>query len=259
MATHIHPGALVDPAARIGDNVEIGAFSIIGPNVEIGDGTKVHPHVVIQGHTRIGRDNVFHPFCSIGGDPQDKKYDGEPTRLIIGDRNTVREYATMNCGTVQDGGVTRVGDDNWIMAYVHVAHDCQVGSHTIMANNTALAGHVHVGDWAILGGFTGVHQFVRVGAHSFCGVHSSVLQDVPPYVLANGVPATPHGINAEGLRRRGFSNEAIMAIKRAYKTLYREGLKLDEAKALIAEAAQEAPEVSLLSEFLTAGGRGIIR
>lgn len=259
MAANIHPSALVDPAARIGDKVEIGAFSIIGPNVEIGDGTRVHPHVVIQGHTQIGRDNVFHPFCSIGGDPQDKKYAGEPTRLVIGDRNTVREYATMNCGTVQDGGVTRVGDDNWIMAYVHVAHDCQVGSHTIMANNTALAGHVHVGDWAILGGFTGVHQFVRVGAHSFCGVHSSVLQDVPPYVLANGVPATPHGINAEGLRRRGFSNEAIMAIKRAYKTLYREGLKLDEARALIAEAATQTPEVGLLSEFLTAGGRGIIR
>ena len=259
MATLIHPTALVDPAAQIADGVEIGAYSIIGPNVEIGAGTKVHAHVVIQGHTRIGRDNAFHPFCSIGGAPQDKKYANEPTRLEIGDRNTVREYATMNCGTVQDGGVTRLGDDNWIMAYVHVAHDCQVGSHTIMANNTALAGHVHVGDWAILGGFTGVHQFVRVGAHSFCGVHSSVLQDVPPFVLANGVPASPHGINSEGLRRRGYSSEAIMAIKRAYKTLYREGLTLDEAKAAIAEAAKVTPEVALLSDFLASGGRGIIR
>lgn len=259
MAAVIHPTAIVDPAARLADGVEIGAYSVIGADVEIGEGTRVHPHVVIAGHTRIGRDNEIHPFCSIGGTPQDKKYAGEPTRLEVGDRNTLREYVTMNCGTAQDVGVTRVGSDNWIMAYVHVAHDCQVGSHTIMANNTALAGHVHVGDWAILGGFTGVHQFVRVGAHSFCGVHSSVLQDVPPFVLANGVPAAPHGINSEGLRRRGYSAEAIAAIKRAYKTLYREGLGLEDAKAAIAEAARTTSEVSLLSDFLAAGGRGIIR
>ncbi|MBU0603080.1 MAG: acyl-ACP--UDP-N-acetylglucosamine O-acyltransferase [Gammaproteobacteria bacterium] len=259
MGSVIHPTAIVAPTARIADGVEIGAYSVIGAHVEIGEGTRVHPHVVIDGHTRIGRENVFHPFCSIGGAPQDKKYAGEPTRLEIGDRNTVREYVTMNCGTTQDVGVTRVGDDNWIMAYVHVAHDCQVGSHTIMANNTALAGHVHIGDWAILGGFTGVHQFVRVGAHSFCGVHSSVLQDVPPFVLANGVPATPHGINSEGLRRRGYSSEAITAIKRAYKTLYREGLSLEDAKQAVADAAKSVPEVGLLADFLASGGRGIIR
>ena len=259
MGAVVHPTAIVDPAARLDDGVEIGAYSVIGPHVEIGAGTRVHPHVVIQGHTRIGRDNEIHPFCSIGGPPQDKKYAGEPTRLEVGDRNTLREYVTMNCGTVQDVGVTRVGDDNWVMAYVHVAHDCQVGNHTIMANNTALAGHVHVGDWAILGGFTGVHQFVRVGAHSFCGVHSSVLQDVPPFVLANGVPASPHGINSEGLRRRGYSSEAIMAIKRADKSRDREGLSLDDAKAAIAEAAAVTPEVALLSDFLSSGGRGIIR
>jgi UDP-N-acetylglucosamine acyltransferase len=259
MAVTVHPAAIVDAAAQLADGVDIGAYSVIGPHVEIGAGTRVHPHVVIAGHTRIGRDNQIHPFCSIGGDPQDKKYAGEPTRLEIGDRNTLREYVTMNCGTTQDAGITRVGHDNWIMAYVHVAHDCQVGSHTIMANNTALAGHVHVGDWVILGGFTGVHQFVRVGAHSFCGVHSSVLQDVPPFVLANGVPATPHGINSEGLRRRGYSSEAISAIKRAYKMLYREGLSLDDARAAIAEAAKETPEVAMLSAFLASGGRGIIR
>ncbi|MCQ9373204.1 acyl-ACP--UDP-N-acetylglucosamine O-acyltransferase [Methyloversatilis sp. XJ19-13] len=259
MAVNVHPTAIVDPDAQLADGVDIGAYCVIGPHVEIGAGTRVHPHVVIAGHTRIGHDNQIHPFCSIGGDPQDKKYAGEPTRLEIGDRNTLREYVTMNCGTTQDVGVTRVGDDNWIMAYVHVAHDCQVGSHTIMANNTALAGHVHVGDWVILGGFTGVHQFVRVGAHSFCGVHSSVLQDVPPFVLANGVPATPHGINSEGLRRRGYSSDAISAIKRAYKTLYREGLSLDDARAAIAEAAKATPEVAVLSDFLASGGRGIIR
>jgi UDP-N-acetylglucosamine acyltransferase len=260
MATVIHPTAIVDPAARLADGVEIGAYSVIGASVEIGEGTRVHPHVVISGHTRIGRDTEIHPFCSIGGAPQDKKYAGEPTLLEIGDRNTLREYVTMNCGTAQDVGVTRVGNDNWIMAYVHVAHDCQVGNHTIMANNTALAGHVHVGDWAILGGFTGVHQFVRVGAHSFCGVHSSVLQDVPPFVLANGVPAAPHGINSEGLRpprlqcrgdrcHQARLQDALPRRASASKTRRRRSPKRPVRRL----------KSALLSDFLAAGGRGIIR
>lgn len=255
----IHPTAIVHPRARLEEGVTVGPFTVIDEHVEIGEGTRIGPHCVITGHTRIGRGNHIFSSCSLGAEPQDKKYAGEPTRLEIGDGNTIREFCSFNVGTVQDGGVTRVGDDNWVMAYVHIAHDCQVGSHTIFANNATLAGHVEVGDWAILGGFTGVHQFVRVGAHSFCGVHSSVLQDVPPFVLANGVPASPHGINSEGLRRRGYSSEAIMAIKRAYKTLYREGLTLDDAKAAIAEAAKATPEVALLSDFLASGGRGIIR
>jgi UDP-N-acetylglucosamine acyltransferase len=208
--------------------------------VEIGDGTRIGPHVVIEGHTRIGRDNEIFQFCSIGAVPQDKKYDDEETRLEIGDRNTIREYCSFNVGTSQDAGVTRMGSDNWVMAYVHVAHDCQVGDHTIFANNATLAGHVHVGDWAILGGFTGVHQFVRVGAHSFCGVGTVLLQDLPPFVTVSGNPASPHGINSEGLKRRGFSADDIRVIKRAYKSLYREGLSLEDARARIRESPRPA-------------------
>lgn len=259
MATTLHPTALVDPAAELDDGVEIGAFSIVGPHVRIGAGTRVGPHVVLSGHTRIGRDNEIFQFCSIGAAPQDKKYAGEPTELVIGDRNTIRECCTFNTGTVQDTGITRFGSDNWVMAYVHVAHDCVVGDHVILANSTNLAGHVHIGDWAILGGFTGVHQFVRVGAHAFCGVHSSVLQDVPPYVMASGVPLAPHGINSEGLKRRGFSPEAVMAIKRAYKTLYKSGLRLEEAREQIEQAALAQPELQLLASFLADSGRGITR
>ncbi|WP_227814398.1 acyl-ACP--UDP-N-acetylglucosamine O-acyltransferase [Nitrogeniibacter aestuarii] len=255
----IHPTAIVDPAARLEAGVEVGAYSIIGPDVEIGAGTRVGPHVVIEGHTRIGRDNEIFQFCSIGAQPQDKKYDRENTRLEIGDRNTIREFCSFNVGTSQDAGVTRVGNDNWIMAYVHVAHDCQVGNNTIFANNATLAGHVHVGDWAILGGFTGVHQFVRVGAHSFCGVGTVLLQDLPPYVTVSGNPASPRGINSEGLKRRGFSGDDIRAIKRAYKRLYRDGLSLEDARVAIAEAAQVDSAVVLFSEFISKTDRGLVR
>jgi len=255
----IHPTAIVHPRARIGGDVEIGAYTLIGEHVEIGDGTWIGPHVVVGGHTRIGRDNRIYQFSSIGEAPQDKKYAGEPTRLEIGDRNTIREFCTFNCGTAQDAGVTRLGNDNWIMAYVHLAHDCQVGSNTIFANNAQLAGHVHVGDWVILGGFTVVHQFVRIGAHSMTAMGTILLQDLPPYVMASGNAAEPHGINSEGLKRRGFSAEAVAAIKRAYKTLYKSGLKLDEARGAIAAEAAAAAELALLSEFLADPGRGIIR
>lgn len=255
----IHSTAIVHPGAKIGADVEIGAYSIIGEHVEIGDRTRIGPHVVVEGRTRIGCDNEIFQFCSIGAVPQDKKYDAEPTLLEIGDRNTIREFCSFNVGTAQDAGATRVGNDNWIMAYVHVAHDCVVGSHTIFANNATLAGHVHVGDWAILGGFTGVHQFVRVGAHSFCGVGTVLLQDLPPFVTVAGNPAKPHGINSEGLRRRGYSAEAIAAIKRAYRSLYRAGLSLDEARAAIAGIAAEVPEVAPFSEFIASSSRGLVR
>ena len=255
----IHPTAIVHPGARLGERVTIGAYSIIGEHVAIGAGTQVGPHVVIEGHTRIGVDNEIFQFCSIGAKPQDKKYESEPTRLEIGDRNTIREFCSFNLGTSQDVGVTRVGDDNWIMAYVHVAHDCQVGNNTIFANNATLAGHVHVGDWAILGGFTGVHQFCRVGAHSFCGVGTVLLQDLPPFVTVAGNPAKPHGINSEGLKRRGYSAAGIAAIKRAYRALYRSGLSLDEARQRVAEIAAQEGEVALLSDFIAQSGRGITR
>ena len=255
----IHPSAIVDPGARIGSNVSIGAYSIIGPNVEIGDGTSVGPHVVISGHTRIGRDNRIFQFASLGEVPQDKKYAGEPTRLEIGDRNTIREFCTFNVGTTQDEGVTRIGDDNWIMAYVHIAHDCRVGNRTIFANNSQLAGHVHVDDWAILGGFTGVHQFCRVGAHCMTAVGTVVLQDIPPYVTAAGNTASPFGINSEGLKRRGFSADALLALKRAYRTLYKSGLRLEEARAKLEQDAAAHPEIRPIVDFLAASKRGIIR
>ena len=255
----IHPTAVVHPGARIGGQVEIGPYSIIGENVEIGDRTSVGPHVVIHGQTRIGRDNRIFQFCSIGEIPQDKKYSGEATRLEIGDRNTIREFCTFNCGTAQDAGVTRLGDDNWIMAYVHLAHDCQIGNQTIFANNTQLAGHVKVGDWAILGGFTVAHQFVRIGAHSFTAMGTILLQDLPPFVTASGNPAEPRSINAEGLKRRGYSAEAVAAVKRAFKTLYKAGLTLDDARSAISAEVDATPELSLLADFLGSPGRGIIR
>ncbi len=255
----IHPTAIVEPGARIGNKVSIGAYSIIGANVEIGDGTEIGPHVVIKGHTRIGRDNRIFQFCSLGEVPQDKKYAGEDTRLEIGDRNTIREFCTFNLGTVQDAGVTRIGDDNWIMAYVHIAHDCQVANHTTFANNAQLAGHVHVDDWAILGGYTGVHQFCRVGAHVMTAVGTVILQDVPPYLMAAGNTAQPYGINVEGLKRRGFTAEAITALKRAYRTIYKSGLLLEEAKAKLAEEAKAQPDVQRFVDFLADSKRGIIR
>jgi UDP-N-acetylglucosamine acyltransferase len=255
----IHPSALVHPKASLGANVSIGAYSIVGEHVEIGDDTRIGPHVVIEGHTRIGKDNRIFQFCSLGASPQDKKYADEPTRLEIGDGNTIREFCTFNCGTTQDTGVTRIGHDNWIMAYVHLAHDCQIGDHTIFANNAQLAGHVHVGDHAILGGFTGVHQFVRIGAHSFTAIATVLVHDLPPYVMAAGDTAKPYGINAEGLRRRGFSAESLAAIKRAYKTLYKSGLTLDQARAQLAEQARTCAEISLLADFLQGSTRGIVR
>jgi UDP-N-acetylglucosamine acyltransferase len=255
----IHPTAIIHPAARIGSEVSVGPYSVIGEHVAIGSGTTIGPHVVVTGHTGIGEQNRIFQFCSIGEEPQDKKYAGEPTRLEIGDRNTIREFCTFNCGTSQDAGVTRVGNDNWIMAYVHIAHDCQVGNNTIFANNAQLAGHVHVGDWAILGGFTVVHQFVRIGAHSMTAMGTILLQDLPPFVTGAGNPAEPRTINAEGLKRRGFSSDSVSAIKRAFKNLYKNGLPLEDARNAITEACTTVPELRPMSDFLSQTGRGIIR
>ncbi len=259
----IHPTAIVEPGAEIHASAEIGAYSIIGPNVVIGARTRVGPHVVIDGKTSIGEDNVFYQFSSIGAPPQDKKYAGEPTRLEIGDRNTIREFCTFNRGTVQDFGVTRLGNDNWMMAYVHLAHDCQIGNHTIFANNAQLAGHVQVGDWAIMGGFSNVHQFCKIGAHAMVGMSTSLTQDVPPYVILSGNPAQAHGINSEGLKRRGFSREAITAVRNAYKVLYKSGLTLEEAKAALEAQEQSEPEfaveIKLIRDFLQNVSRGIVR
>jgi len=255
----IHPTAIVDPRARLADDVRIGAYSIVGPDVEIGAGTTIAEHVVVEGPTHIGKNNRFFPFSSIGAAPQDKKYAGEPTTLEIGDGNTIREFCTFNRGTSQDAGATRLGNENWIMAYVHLAHDCQVGNHTIFANNAQLAGHVHVGDHAILGGFTVVHQFVHIGTHAITAMGSILLQDLPPYVTAAGNTARPFGINSEGLKRRGFSPEAIARIKAAYKTLYKSGLSLTDAKVELSALAPQAPELLPLVAFLQRSGRGIIR
>jgi len=255
----IHPTAIVHPGARLAADVEVGPYTVIGEHVEIGSGTSIGAHSVITGHTRIGSDNRIFHFASIGEEPQDKKYAGEPTRLEIGDRNTIRENSTINCGTVQDGGLTRVGSDNWIMAYVHIAHDCMVGNHTIFANCTQLAGHVHVDDWVILGGFTGIHQFCRIGAHSMTAIASVIVHDLPPYVMAQGDTAKAHGINSEGLKRRGFSPEAINGIRKAYKTLYREGLTLEEAKAALAAQSAACAEVAPIVDFLGKATRGIVR
>ena len=259
----VHPTAIVEPGARLGENVHIDAYSIVRANVEIGAGSRIGPHCVIEGHTRIGRDNQFFQFCSIGATPQDKKYAGEPTALHIGDRNTIREFCTFNIGTVQDSGVTRLGDDNWIMAYVHVAHDCQVGNHTIFANNATLGGHVRVDDWAFIGGLSGVHQFVKIGAHVMVGFASAVSQDVPPFMLVDGNPIAVRGFNAEGLRRRGFSPARLAAVKQMHKLIYRSGLTLEGAKAALAELAAATPEaaadVNGVRDFLATATRGIVR
>lgn len=255
----VHPTAIVDPRARVAPDAEIGPYAVIGPEVEIGSGCRIGPHTVITGRTRIGANCRIWQFASIGDAPQDKKYSGEPTDLEIGSGNTIREFCTVNRGTVQGGGVTRIGDDNWIMAYVHIAHDCLIGSRTVFANNAQLAGHVVVGDDAILGGFTVVHQFCRIGAHSITGMGTIVLQDVPPYVKASGNPAKPYGINAEGLRRRGYAAEAIAALKRAYRALYRSGLTIEEVKQALAAEAETSPELKPLIDFVGVPGRGIIR
>ncbi len=255
----IHPTAIIDPGAELAADVEVGAYSLIGTKVRIGAGSSVGAHCVLEGPTNIGENNRLWQFCSIGAAPQDKKYAGENTALEIGDGNTIREFCTLNRGTVQDGGVTRVGHDNWIMAYVHVAHDCQIGSHAIFANSTQLAGHVHVGDWAVLGGFTGVHQFVKVGAHSMSAVGAALFKDLPPYVTCSGNPAAPHGINTEGLKRRGFTTEQIENLRRAYKILYRNSLTLEEAKRELEALRAAQPEVAPLLDFLNASTRGIVR
>ena len=255
----IDPRAIVDPGARLAADVDVGAFSVIGPGVEIDAGTVVGPHVIIRGPTRIGRDNQIFQFASIGDAPQDKKYAGEPTRLEIGDRNVIREYCTINRGTVQGGGLTSIGDDNWLMAYVHIAHDCAIGNQTIFANGASLAGHVNIGDHAILGGFTLVHQFCALGAHCFTGMGSAIAKDVPPYVTVSGHPAQPHGINAEGLKRRGFSPAAVQAIRRAYKVLYRSGLKFSDAQQRVAAMADEHAELAILRDFLARSTRGVVR
>ena len=254
-----HPTAIVDPAAEIADDVEIGAYSIVGPKVRIGSGTTVGPHVVITGKTTIGRKNRIFQFCSIGEIPQDKKYDGEETELIIGDNNMIREFCTFNVGTVQSGSVTRIGSNNWIMAYVHIAHDCIIGDHVIMANNATLGGHVTIGDHAILSGFAGVHQFVEIGEHSFVSFASFVNQSIPPYVTVSGEKAKAKGVNTEGLKRRGFSSEQVRNVRRAYRTLYRSGLTLDEARQKLQEMASEAEEIKPMVEFLDHVERSIIR
>jgi UDP-N-acetylglucosamine acyltransferase len=256
----IDPLAAVDPLARLAPDVSVGPFTVIGPNVEIDGGTWIGPHVVIQGPTRIGRDNRIFQFASLGDIPQDMKYGGEPTRLEIGDRNTIREYCTINRGTVQDEGVTRLGDDNWIMAYVHIAHDCQVGNRAIFANGASLSGHVRVGDDVVLGGFALVYQFCRLGDHCFLGFACGVHKDVPPYVTVAGYRAEPHGINAEGLRRRGFPTDEIAAIRQAYRLLYRSNLSLHSAVDRMRELAQEFPRIQVLVDFLAdPSARGIVR
>jgi UDP-N-acetylglucosamine acyltransferase len=259
----IHPSALVDPGARIGAGVSIGPFATIGPHVQIGEGTSIGAHCVIEGHTQIGRDNRIFQFSSIGAIPQDKKYAGEPCELHIGDRNTIREFCTFNIGSPGGGGLTRIGSDNWIMAYVHVAHDCQIGNNTIIANATQLGGHVHVGDWVVLGGLTGVHQFVRIGAHAMAGFQTRLSQDLPPFVNAAGNPAQAQGINAEGLRRRGFDDQRITAVKRMYRMIYRQALSLADAKQSLqglrgASAASDA-DLDLMLSFLDTAERGIVR
>ncbi|WP_258806970.1 acyl-ACP--UDP-N-acetylglucosamine O-acyltransferase [Pseudidiomarina sp. CB1] len=253
----IHPTAIIDDKAVIGNNVEIGPYSIVGPDVVIGDDCWLGPHVVVKGPTVLGKGNKIYQFASVGEDCQDKKYHGEPTRLEVGDHNIIRECVTIHRGTIQDQSLTKIGSNNLLMAYVHVAHDCMVGDNVILANNTTLAGHVHVGDWAILGGFTGVHQFCHIGAHAFTAVNSVVVQDVPPYIMAQGHNAVPRTINSEGLKRRGFDKEAIMQIKRAFKTLYRKGLTVEEAVAEI--ETWQAPELNELIQFVQNSSRGIIR
>ena len=255
----IHKSVIISETAKISDNVEIGPFSIIGDHVEIGEGTRIDSHVVINGPTIIGSENHIYQFASIGDDPQDKKYRGEPARLKIGNRNTIREYCTISRGTTQDKSLTTIGDDNWIMAYVHIAHDCQVGNNIIFANSATLAGHVHVGDWAIFAGFTGAHQFCHIGAHSFIGMNSLTNKDIPAYTMASGQPVTPRGVNTEGLKRRNFSSEEINNIKNAYRILYRSELTLAQAISELEKLVENQPELLIFLESLKQSNRGIIR
>jgi len=255
----IHKTAILSDSADIADDVEIGPYSVIGDRVRIGRGTRIASHVVINGPTIIGEDNRIYQFCSIGDDPQDKKYAGEETRLEIGDRNTIREYCTINRGTAQDEGITSLGNDNWILAYAHIAHDCRVGSYTIFSNNATLAGHVHVGDWVIFAGFSGAHQFCHVGAHSFLGMFAGTSRDVPAYTMVAGQPATVRGINSEGLKRRNFTPAQISNIKNAYRIVYRKGMKLNDAIAEVEELAKTQPELEIFAKSLHTSDRGLLR
>ncbi|MCS6764712.1 MAG: acyl-ACP--UDP-N-acetylglucosamine O-acyltransferase [Candidatus Protistobacter heckmanni] len=259
----IHPTAVIEDGARIGADVDIGPYAVISPRVTVGDGCVIGSHTVIEGVTTLGKENRIGHFAAIGGQPQDMKYQNEPTRLDIGDRNTIREFVTIHTGTTQDGGLTSIGNDNWIMAYVHIAHDCHIGNHTIFSSNAQIAGHVHVEDWAILGGMSGVHQFVRIGQHAFLGGASALAQDIPPFVIAAGDKAEPHGINQEGLKRRGFDADDIGALRQAYKLLYKSGLTFEQAKGELAKLAQEqgkaGKHVQTFLDFIAASQRGIIR
>ncbi len=255
----IHPTALIDPSAELAEGVEVGPYAIIGAEVQIGAGTRIGPHVVIKGPSRIGKDNHIFQFASVGEDPQDKKYQGEVTRLEIGDRNVIREFATLHRGTAQDQGLTRIGNDNLFMAYTHVAHDCVVGDGVIMANAASLAGHVHVDSFAILGGFSLVHQFCRIGQYSFSAMGSVISRDILPYVMVGGSPTKPRGINSVGLERRGFSPEAIRQIRKAYKTIYKSKLMLEEALQQLIEMADDTPEIQCMVDFIQQTGRSIIR
>ena len=256
----IHATAQIDPTAVIASNVTIGAFSVIGADVHIGEGTVIGPHVVIEGPTRIGRDNRISQFASLGGAPQDKKFAGERTELVIGDRNQIREFVTINRGTGDGGGVTRIGNDNWLLAYVHVAHDCQIGNNTVFSNYSALAGHVEVGDWVVMAGFSGAHQFCKVGAHAFIGMGCLLGSDVPPFVMmANEQRGRPRGINSEGLKRRGFDASRISAIKRAYRTLYMAGLTLADAREQLVSQAEDSEDVRAMLDFLDRSERSLAR
>ena len=259
----LHATALIDPSAELAGDVEVGPYAVIGPRVQIGSGSTIGAHCVIEGPTTIGRDNRIHSHAAIGGAPQDMKYRGEPTQLVIGDRNTIREFCTFNRGTVQDSGCTRVGNDNWVMAYVHIAHDVQLGSHTILANNATLAGHVQIGDWVIVGGLTGVHQFCKIGAHAMAGFQTRIAQDVPPFMMIEGNPSEVRGFNAEGLKRRGISRERIALVKQMHRLLYRDGLTLDASKDSIAALRGTVEggdvDVAMLLDFIAASTRGIAR
>lgn len=255
----IHATAVIDSSAKIADSVEIGPYSIIGENVEIGEKTWIGPHVVIQGPCKIGAENKLFQFSSIGEVPQDKKFHGETSFLEIGDRNTIREFATINRGTEDGGGTTRIGNDNWLMAYIHIAHDCQIGDNTIFANNASLAGHAIIEDFVILGGFTLVHQFCKIGQHAFCGMGSAISKDVPPYLMVNGSPAHAHGLNSEGIKRKGFSKEAMKALRDAYKMIYRSSNTIEVAKVELKPLADKFPEVQNMLTFIEKSERGILR
>ncbi|MDA1339075.1 MAG: acyl-ACP--UDP-N-acetylglucosamine O-acyltransferase [Proteobacteria bacterium] len=259
MPNKIHPTAIVDPGAKLSDKVEIGPYSIIGKHVEIGEGSVIGNHVTITGHTKIGKANKIFHYCSLGETPQDKKYNNEPTSLVIGDRNTIREFCTFNCGTAQDKKVTTIGNDNWIMAYVHIAHDCELGNNLILANNSSLAGHVEIDDYAILGGFTLVHQFCKIGSHSITAVGSVIFKDVPPFIIAAGYNAKPNGINSEGLKRRDFSSDDIALIKKGYKVIYRDGNTINEAINILQGMAENSLVINPYIDFIEKSTRGIVR